>query len=77
MSTLTMHFALQAVLTDSVLLMDMSRPVPLEDFFAPRSPALHFADVRACLEGPLNNKSKARLRRSLTSIKTLPLAIQA
>jgi len=52
----------QAVLTDSVLLMDMSRPVPLEEFFAPRSPALHFADVRACLDGPLSNKSKARLR---------------
>ena len=56
-----MLIPLQAVLTDSVLLMDMSRPVPLEEFFTPRSPALRFADVRACLDGPLRNKSKARL----------------
>jgi len=53
---------LQAVLTDSVLLMDMSRPVPLEEFFTPRSPALQFPDVRACVEGPLRNRSRVRLR---------------
>ena len=38
----------QAVLTDSVLLLDMSRPLPLDEFLLPRSEALRFADVRAC-----------------------------
>ena len=37
----------QAVLTDSVLLPYLSRPLPLEEFLLPRSEALRFVDVRA------------------------------
>ena len=38
----------QAVLTDSVLLVDMTKPVPLNEFLQLRSESLRFADVRTC-----------------------------
>jgi hypothetical protein len=43
-----LRLLLQAVLTDSVLLFDLSRPAPLEEFLLPHSEALRFADVRLC-----------------------------
>ena len=38
----------QAVLTDSILLVDMTRPVPMEDFLRLHSESLRFEDVRNC-----------------------------
>ena len=42
--------AAQAVLTESFLIVDWTSPVPLEDFFEPRSPELRFEDIRGCLD---------------------------
>ena len=38
----------QAVLTDSVLLVDILQPVPIEEFLQPYAESLRFADVREC-----------------------------
>ena len=38
----------QAVLTDSVLLVNLSRPLPMQDFLQPRTQSLSFGDVRDC-----------------------------
>ena len=45
-----LHVALQAVFTNSVFVMDWTRPVPIEEYFVPLDDRLRFPDYRACLD---------------------------
>jgi len=40
----------QAVFTNSVFVMDWTRPVPIEEYFLPLDERLLFPDFRACLD---------------------------
>ena len=50
----------QAVFTDSVFLLEMSRPAPLHEFLLPHSKALRFPDIRACFLDDAGGLRKVR-----------------
>ena len=67
---------LQAVLTDSVLLVDMTQPVPMEEFLQPHAGLLRFADVRACYINGVGGLQKVwRRRRAFEMCRKCDLGI--
>ena len=69
----------QAVFTNSVFVMDWTRPVPIEEYFLPLDERLLFPDFRACLDvlelSRCDRQFSLDLRHLYTSVQAVPHAV--